>query len=37
MLKSFRVEGFAAADDKAYDILREAAKVLELDLSKLRG
>ena len=37
VLKSFRAEGFAAADDKAYDILREAAKILELDLSKLRG
>ena len=37
VLKSFRVEGFAAADDKAYDVLRETAKILDLDLSKLRG
>ena len=26
ILKSFRVQGFAATDDKAYDVLREAAK-----------
>jgi phosphonate transport system substrate-binding protein len=37
VLRSFRVEGFAATDDKAYDVLRETAKILELDLSKLRG
>jgi phosphonate transport system substrate-binding protein len=37
VLKSFRVQGFAATDDKAYDVLRETAKVLELDLSTLRG
>ncbi len=37
ILKAFRVEGFAPTDDKAYDILRETAKILELDLSKLRG
>ena len=37
ILKSFRVEGFAATDDKAYDVLRETAKILDLDLSKLRG
>jgi phosphonate transport system substrate-binding protein len=35
ILKSFRVEGFAATDDKAYDILRETAKILDLDLSKM--
>jgi phosphonate transport system substrate-binding protein len=37
VLKSFRVEGFAAADDKDYDVLRETAKILDLDLSKMRG
>jgi phosphonate transport system substrate-binding protein len=31
------VQGFAATDDKAYDVLRETAKILDLDLSKLRG
>jgi phosphonate transport system substrate-binding protein len=37
VLKSFRVQGFAATDDRAYDVLRETAKILDLDLSKLRG
>jgi phosphonate transport system substrate-binding protein len=37
VLKSFRVQAFAATDDKAYDVLRETAKILELDLSSLRG
>jgi phosphonate transport system substrate-binding protein len=35
ILKSFRVEGFAPTDDKAYDILRETAKILNLDLGKM--
>jgi phosphonate transport system substrate-binding protein len=35
VLKSFRVEGFAATDDNAYDILRETAKILQLDLGKM--
>ncbi|MCL6609560.1 MAG: phosphate/phosphite/phosphonate ABC transporter substrate-binding protein [Geminicoccaceae bacterium] len=35
VLKSFRVEGFAATDDKAYDVLRETAKILQLDLGKM--
>ena len=35
ILKSFRVEGFAPTDDKAYDILRETAKILDLDLGKM--
>lgn len=35
VLKSFRAEGFAATDDKAYDVLRETAKILELDLTKM--
>jgi phosphonate transport system substrate-binding protein len=37
VLKSFRVQGFAATDDKAYDVLRDTARILELDLSTLRG
>jgi phosphonate transport system substrate-binding protein len=36
ILKSFRAEGFAATDDKAYDILRDTAKVLNLDLAKFQ-
>ena len=34
ILKPFRVEGFAATDDKAYDVLRDTAKILELDLGQ---
>lgn len=37
ILKTFRAEGFAPTDDKAYDILRETARVLDLDLTTLRG
>lgn len=37
VLRAFRVEGFEPTDDKAYDVLRETAQVLELDLSTLRG
>ncbi len=37
ILKTFRAEGFVATDDKAYDILRETAKVLNLDLTKFKG
>jgi phosphonate transport system substrate-binding protein len=36
VLKSFRVEGFVATDDKAYDVLRETAKILKLDLGKMK-
>ncbi|MFM9882922.1 MAG: phosphate/phosphite/phosphonate ABC transporter substrate-binding protein [Burkholderiales bacterium] len=36
VLKSFRVEGFAPTDDKAYDVLRETAKILHLDLAKMK-
>jgi phosphonate transport system substrate-binding protein len=36
VLKSFRVEAFAATDDKAYDVLRETASVLKLDLAKMK-
>jgi len=35
VLKSFRVEGFAATDDNAYDVLRDTAKILDLDLAKI--
>jgi phosphonate transport system substrate-binding protein len=37
ILKTFRAEGFVATDDKAYDILRDTAKVLNLDLTKVKG
>lgn len=36
VLKSFRVEGFAATDDKAYDVLRETAQILKLDIAKMK-
>lgn len=36
VLKSFRVEGFAATDDKAYDVLRDTASVLKLDIAKMK-
>ncbi len=36
VLKSFRVEAFAATDDRAYDVLRETASVLKLDLAKMK-
>jgi phosphonate transport system substrate-binding protein len=35
-LKAFRIEGFAATDDKAYDVLRETARILNLDLAKIK-
>ena len=37
ILKTFRAEGFVATDDHAYDILRETAKLLDLDLANLKG
>lgn len=37
ILKTFRAESFVATDDHAYDILRETAKLLDLDLAKLKG
>ena len=37
VLRSFRVEGFAATNDEAYNVLRETARLLELDLSQMRG
>lgn len=35
VLKAFRVEGFAPTDDSAYDVLRDTAKILQLDLEKM--
>lgn len=36
VLKSFRVEAFVATDDKSYDVLRETATVLKLDIGKMK-
>lgn len=36
VLKSFRVEGFVATDDKSYDVLRDTASVLKLGLGKMK-
>ena len=36
VLKAFRVEGFVPTDDKAYDVLRETAAILKLDLGKMK-
>jgi phosphonate transport system substrate-binding protein len=36
ILKTFRAEGFAATDDMAYDVLRETARVLKLDLERMK-
>jgi phosphonate transport system substrate-binding protein len=35
ILQSFRVEGFEAADDSAYDVLRETARLLNLDIGRM--
>ena len=35
ILKSFRAQGFVATDDKAYDVLRDTAKILKLNLDKM--
>ncbi len=35
LLRNFRVEGFAATNDAAYDVLRETARILNLDLSRM--
>lgn len=35
VLKAFRVEGFLPTDDQAYDILRETASILKLDLGRM--
>lgn len=36
VLKAFRVQGFSATDDAAYDVLRETATVLKLDLGRMQ-
>jgi phosphonate transport system substrate-binding protein len=36
VLKSFRVESFAPTDDGAYDVLRDTATVLKLDLGSMK-
>lgn len=36
VLKSFRVAGFAPTTDKAYDVLRETAQILKMDLAKVK-
>lgn len=36
VLKSFRVEAFAPTTDEAYDVLRETANVLKLDLGTMK-
>jgi len=35
LLRNFRVESFAATDDAAYDVLRETARILNLDLGRM--
>lgn len=35
VLDSFRAEGFAPADDASYDVLRETAQILNLELAKM--
>lgn len=35
LLRNFRVEGFAATNDAAYDVLRETARILNLDLGRM--
>jgi phosphonate transport system substrate-binding protein len=36
ILKSFRIEAFAPTDDQSYDVLRDMAKILKLDLAKVK-
>ena len=36
VLKSFRIEAFAPTNDAAYDVLRETASVLKLDLGRMK-
>lgn len=36
VLKSFRIEAFAPTTDAAYDVLRETASVLKLDLGRMK-
>lgn len=36
VLRSFRVEGFVATDDTSYNVLRETAQALRLDIAKMK-
>jgi phosphonate transport system substrate-binding protein len=36
VLKPFKAEGFGAITDKEYDVIRDLARVLNLDLSKFQ-
>jgi phosphonate transport system substrate-binding protein len=36
VLKSFRVEAFAPTNDQAYDVLRDTAGILKLDIGKMK-
>jgi len=36
VLDTFRAEGFQKADDNSYDVLRETAKLLNLDIGKMK-
>lgn len=36
VLTTFRVEAFAPTDDKAYDVLRDTATILNLDIGKMK-
>jgi phosphonate transport system substrate-binding protein len=36
LLKNFRATGFVPTDDRAYDVLRDMAQVLHLDLARLQ-
>ena len=37
VLKAFKADGFAAIADQDYDVLRDTAKLLDLDLSRFKG
>lgn len=36
ILRAFRVEGFAPTNDAAYDVLRDTASILKLDLGRMK-
>jgi phosphonate transport system substrate-binding protein len=36
VLNAFRVEGFVAANDQTYDVLRDMATVLKIDIAKMK-
>lgn len=36
VLKTFRIQAFAPTDDKAYDVLRDTAAILKLDIGKMK-